>query len=72
MKASLLKKSLSTIPALLKQYLSSAGNSLTYTELIWDLVENYGFRFGKSQDLNQIKSSIRPEYIKYFENGYAA
>ena len=72
MKASLLKNSLSTIPALLKQYLSSAGNSLTHTELIWDIVENYGFKFGKTQDVEQIRSSIRPEYIKYFENGYAA
>lgn len=72
MKASLHKKSVDTIPPFAKQYLNSAGNALTNTEFIWDLVENYGFRFGKSQDLNQIKSSIRPEYIKYFENGYAA
>lgn len=71
MKASLHKKSVDTIPPFAKQYLNSAGNALTNTEFIWDLVENYGFRFGKSQDLNQIKSSIRPEYIKYFENGYA-
>jgi hypothetical protein len=72
MKASLHKKSVDTIPPFLKQYLNSAGNALTNTEFIWDIVENYGFKFGRSQDLNQIKSSIRPEYIKYFENGYAA
>ena len=72
MKASLHKKSVDTIPPFIKQYLNSAGNALTNTEFIWDIVENYGFKFGKSQDLNQIKSSIRPEYIEYFEKGYAA
>lgn len=72
MKASLLKNSLSTIPEFLKQYLSSAGNSLTSTELIWDIVENYGFKFGKTQDIEQIRSAIRPEYIEPFEKGYAA
>lgn len=72
MKASLHKKSVDTIPPFAKQYLNSAGNALTNTEFIWDIVENYGFKFGKTQDIEQIRSSIRPEYIKYFENGYAA
>lgn len=71
MKASLLKNSLSTIPAFLKQYLSSAGNSLTYTELIWDIVENYGFKFGKTQDLEKIRESIPAHCLEYFEKGYA-
>lgn len=71
MKASLLKNSLSTIPDFLKQYLSSAGNSLTYTELIWDIVENYGFKFGKTQDLEKIRESIPVHCLEYFEKGYA-
>jgi hypothetical protein len=71
MKASLHKNSLSTIPALLKQYLSSAGNSLTYTEFIWDIVENYGFKFGKTQDLEKIRESIPVHCLEYFEKGYA-
>ena len=71
MKASLHKNSLSTIPEFLKQYLSSAGNSLTYTELIWDIVENYGFKFGKTQDLEKIRESIPAHCLEYFEKGYA-
>lgn len=71
MKASLRKNSLLTIPAFLKQYLSSTGNSLTYTEFIWDIVENYGFKFGKTQDLEKIRESIPVHCLEYFEKGYA-
>lgn len=71
MKASLIKKSLDTIPDFLRQYLNPTGNSLTSTSFIWDLVENYGFKFGKIQDLAKIKDSLPSQYIKYFEQGYA-
>lgn len=72
MKASLSKKSLDTIPDFLKQYLNPTGNSLTNTSFIWDLIENYGFKFGKIQDLAKIKDSLPSHCVKYFENGYAA
>lgn len=72
MRASLSKKSLDTIPAFLRQYLNPTGNSLTSTSFIWDLIENYGFKFGKTQDLAKIKDSIPAHCVKYFENGYAA
>lgn len=72
MKASLSKKSLDTIPDFLKQYLNPAGNSLTNTSFIWDLIESYGFKFGKIQDLAKIKDSLPSHCVKYFENGYAA
>jgi hypothetical protein len=72
MKASLSKKSLDTIPAFLRQYLNPTGNSLTSTSFIWDLVENYGFKFGKTQDLAKIKDSLPSHCVEYFEKGYAA
>ena len=72
MKASLSKKSVDTVPAFLKQFLNPAGNALTNTSFIWDIIDNYGFQFGKKQDIEQIRAAI-PEYcIEPFERGFAA
>jgi hypothetical protein len=71
MTASIKKKSLDKIPAFLTQYLSKTGTSIANTSFIWDLVTNYGFKFGKTQDLDQIRGTIPTEYLTYFENGYA-
>lgn len=71
MTASIKKKSLDKIPAFLTQYLSKTRTSIANTSFIWDLVTNYGFKFGKTQDLDQIRGAIPTEYLTYFENGYA-
>ena len=71
MTASIKKKSLDKIPAFLTQYLSKTGTSIANTSFIWDIVTNYGFQFGKTQDLDQIRGTIPAEYLTYFENGYA-
>ena len=71
MKASISKKAVDSIPAFLKQYLSTAGNALTNTSFIWDIVDNYGFKFGKTQSLDDIRNSIPTHCIEYFEKGYA-
>ena len=71
MTANIKKKSLDKVPAFLSQYLSKSGNAIANTSFIWDLVSNYGFKFGKTQDLDQIRATIPTEYIQYFENGYA-
>ena len=71
MTASIKKKSLDKIPAFLTQYLSKTGTSVANTAFIWDLVTNYGFQFGKTQDLDQIRGAIPTDYLTYFENGYA-
>ena len=60
------------LPSYLNQYLSTNGKSLANTSFIWDLVDNYGFKFGKSQDLEAIKSHIPDTYINLFEAGLAA
>ena len=72
MKASVAKKAVDKIPPFLKQFLNTTGNALTSTTFIWDIVENYGFKFGRKQDIDQIRSSIPTTYLKQFEKGFAA
>jgi hypothetical protein len=38
---------------------------------VWDLIENYGFQFGKVQNISQIKQEIPAQYLNDFEKGYA-
>ena len=38
---------------------------------VWDLIENYGFQFGKEQNISQIKAEIPEENLVDFEKGYA-
>lgn len=71
MTANIKKKSIDKIPAFLTQYLSKSGTSIANTAFIWDLVANYGFKFGKTQDINQIRATIPNTYLTYFETGYA-
>lgn len=61
-----------TIPAILKQYLSTTGKAIASTSFIWDLVDNYGFQFGKKQDESQIAKTIPAKYIDSFNNGLTA
>lgn len=71
MKASLPKKVEGKIPAFLTQYLSTSGHAVADTSFIWDLVENYGFQFGKKQDVEKIKTHIPSKYLEFFEAGLA-
>ena len=72
MKASVPKKVVDSIPAFLKQYLNPTGNALTNTTFIWDIVENYGFQFGRKQDVDQIRATIPATCLEQFEKGFAA
>jgi hypothetical protein len=71
MKASVPKKVVDSIPAFLKQYLNPTGNALTNTTFIWDIVENYGFQFGRKQDLEKIRATIPATCLEQFEKGFA-
>jgi hypothetical protein len=44
---------------------------LTDTSFVWELVDNYGFKFGKTQDLEAVRSCVPSEYISEFELGLA-
>lgn len=73
--ARLKKKGLTTIPAMLANYISDTVNSsktIMDTAFILDLIENYGFQFGKTQDVDNIRSHIPSEYMSFFEAGLLA
>lgn len=72
MKASVPKKVVDSIPAFLKQYLNPTGNALTNTSFIWDIVENYGFQFGRKQNIDQIRATIPVTCLEQFELGFVA
>lgn len=59
------------IPAMFEQYLNPSRKALTDTSFVWELVDNYGFRFGKAQDLEAIRSCVPSDYISEFELGLA-
>ena len=59
------------VPALIAERLNPAGKAITDTSFVWDLVENYGFQFGKTQDIDKIISCIPSDYISSFEAGRA-
>jgi hypothetical protein len=71
MKASLPKKVEGKVPAFLTKYLSTSGNAVSDTSFIWDLVDNYGFKFGKKQDIENIRTHIPSTYLEFFETGLA-
>jgi hypothetical protein len=72
MKASIKKADDVIIPAYLESYLNTKRNFISDTAFIWDLVENYGFSFGKEQDLDNIRTYIPTEYMDFFDDGLAA
>jgi hypothetical protein len=61
-----------TIPAYLEQYLNPKRTQVTNSEYIKDLVDNYGFQFGKEQNVEAIRKSVPAEYLPHFEAGFAA
>jgi hypothetical protein len=72
MTARLKSKDLGPIPTILTPYLNPAGKALSNTSFIWDLIETYGFKFGKKQDSDLIRSKVPAKYIPSFEAGLTA
>jgi hypothetical protein len=68
-KATLKKPEL--VPSILTQYLNTTGKTIANTSFVWDLVDNYGFTFGKKQDVNKIRQTIPVEYLAFYEAGLA-
>jgi hypothetical protein len=63
-------RKIENIPSSLFQYISSTGKAIADTAFIWDLVDNYGFKFGKKQDVEKIKNMIPSHCIPSFEAGF--
>ena len=70
MEASLVK--VKEIPAMLTNYLSQNGKKVSKTSFVWDLVDKYGFKFGKKQDTLDIMRCIPIEYMPMFNAGFQA
>lgn len=61
-----------TVPATLTPYLSTTGNAVVKLDFIWDLVDRFGFKFGKKQDIDAIRANIPEKFIHDFEAGLTA
>lgn len=59
------------IPALLSDKLNPSGKAVSDTSFVWDLVDNYGFQFGKKQDVEKIRSHVPADCLASFEAGLA-
>ena len=70
MEASLVKAK--EIPAMLTEYLSQNGKKISKTSFVWDLVDKYGFKFGKKQDVVEILRCVPIEYVYFFNEGFQA
>lgn len=60
------------IPAMLNQYLGYTGKAIANTSFIWDLVTDYGFKFGKKQDTLDIMRCVPIQYVPMFNEGLKA
>lgn len=60
-----------TVPAYLQTVTADISKGIHNTSFIWDLVENYGFKFGREQDIEKIRSCVPTAHIEFFENGLA-
>ena len=70
MEASLVKAK--EIPAMLTDFLSQNGKKVSKTSFVWDLVDKYGFKFGKKQDQLEILNHVPVNYLPMFHAGTTA
>jgi hypothetical protein len=67
MEASLVKAK--EVPTILSDYLSQNGKKVSKTSFVWDLVDKYGFKFGKKQDQLEIMNHVPVNYLPMFTAG---
>lgn len=65
-------KKVESVPSVLVPHLSESGKLIASTSFIWDLVTNYGFKFGKKQDTLDIMRCVPIEYVPVFNEGFKA
>ena len=52
--------------------INDTGKTIADTSFIWDLVADYGFKFGKEQDVAEISRHVPSEYMPMFVEGSKA
>ena len=57
------------VPSILIPHLNSKGDTISDTSFVWDLIDTYNFKFGKTQDINSIINNIPTEYRESFNMG---
>lgn len=60
------------VPDYIRSVTTDFSKGIHNTAFLWDLVSNYGFQFGKKQDVDKIREAIPVQYISSFETGLAA
>ena len=60
------------VPAFISSKLNPSGKAISDTSFVWDLVDNYGFQFGKKQDIDKIRSHVPESHLHAFEAGLIA
>ena len=70
MEASL--KKAESIPMTLIDYLGQNGKKVSKTSFVWSLVDDYGFKFGKNQDIKAIRDTVPYDYRDDFDAGMRA
>lgn len=71
-KSTIKKLKETTVPAYIQDITTDFSKGIHNTSFIWDLVENYGFQFGKTQDIEKIKACVPAKYASFFEAGLTA
>lgn len=69
--ASIKKLKDTTVPAYLQGITTDFSKGIHNTSFVWDLVDNYGFQFGKKQDVDKIRSHVPASCLTSFEAGLA-
>lgn len=69
--ASVKKLKDATVPAYLQGTTTDISKGIHNTSFVWDLVDNYGFQFGKKQDVDKIRSHVPADKLSFFEAGLA-
>ena len=59
------------VPAYLQNITTDFSKGIHNTSFLWDLVYNYGFQFGKKQDVEKIRACVPADYLSFFEAGIA-
>lgn len=70
-KSTIKKLDETTVPECIQNVTTDFSKGIHNTAFLWDLVDNYGFQFGKKQDVEKIRACVPSGYLASFEAGLA-